>query len=693
MRKPLLVIVCGIAAWISCDAVIAQNRFATSDSMSDYVHWIDLYDESSRRIDPSAENPAPYSPKVTCGRCHEFETIAHGWHFNAIDPEANHGRPGQPWIWSDDRTGTHLPLSYRGWAGTFDPDELGFSRWQIAAKFGGFLPGGGPGSEEAMAGPAGEQPSGDEGGDEAGSDEEEDDSLVDRSSITGPLPVDCLLCHFRPGSGYSPFEWTSQIEKENFQYASTAASGIGTVNGSMKRLGDDFDPSAEDAASKLPKVQYESSRFRADGKVFFDLVRTPADSACYYCHTEQPIDVATGARWLHDEDVHLRAGIACADCHRNSLGHHTVRGYEGEIHPTGAPIASLSCRGCHLPDSESVDPVMQGRLGAPRPAHRGLPPLHLEIMTCTACHSGAAPRPTIEKQLNSIAHRLGEHARRTGDEFPGIVGPVPLHAPSRAGEEGEPASHPGPYMPHRMMWPSYWGIVTDGKVTPLNPEKVYELIRRPLRVRRDFTKELSEVRLSLSDRRELLGEDRARVDPDEWTDEEAAKIEQAEKAARDRQVAEHVSAALAEIENTHSGSQAVFVSGGVGFVRDGEEDITTLAEEELGDAAEPYAWPLAHKVRPARQSLGASGCAECHSEDSLYFNAIVRPVGLLPGREVETVRTATLQGIDTNRLSRWNQLFAGRPIFKVLGLIAMALTALVAFAAFLNNMKLAGARK
>ena len=149
----------GIARGLLCAAAIvlcarpqlmAQGRYATSDNHSGYVHWIELVDENNTKIDPTAEFPKPYSPEKTCGRCHEFDTIAHGWHFNAVDPQTDAGRPGQPWIWSDARTGTHLPLSYRGWDGTYDPDVLGLSRWEVAAKLGGYLPGGGPGAKSSL---------------------------------------------------------------------------------------------------------------------------------------------------------------------------------------------------------------------------------------------------------------------------------------------------------------------------------------------------------------------------------------------------------------------------------------------------------------------------------------------------------------------------------------------------------------
>ena len=95
-----------------------ESRFAVTYSRSQYVHWIDLYDATDAKIDPSDPNAPPYSPVFTCGRCHDYQAIEHGYHFNAMQKLANAGRPGEAWIWTDTRTGTQLPLSYRGWPGT-----------------------------------------------------------------------------------------------------------------------------------------------------------------------------------------------------------------------------------------------------------------------------------------------------------------------------------------------------------------------------------------------------------------------------------------------------------------------------------------------------------------------------------------------------------------------------------------------
>ncbi|MFO0942412.1 MAG: hypothetical protein U0930_16870 [Pirellulales bacterium] len=655
---PLLAL---LLALLAVDNLFAQNRYATSDSMAGYVHWIDLYDESNNKID-SNENSRPYSPEKTCGRCHDFKTIAHGFHFNAALPTANSdvGRPGLPLIWNDPRTGTNLPVSFRGWPGTHKPQDLGLSNWQMSAKFGGYMPG-----LTAPTGEAAQAPTG----------------SIDRTKITGNLPIDCMLCHNRPGSGYSPFVWTEQIQDQNFAYAPTAALGLGVVTGNMRRLKDDVDLNSDEVKEQLPKLKYELEKFRSDGKVFIDLVRKPANESCYYCHTSASSNSPQGTRWQHDDDIHLRAGLKCSDCHRNGLDHQTVRGFEGEKHVSGTFAASLSCQGCHIGDDNSKS---VGRLGAPKPAHKGLPPLHFEKLSCTACHSGPQLNDEIGRQILSSAHHLGDHIKRTGNELPAIYGNVMLPV----NETGSPVDgDSGKYTPHRMMWPSFWGVVRDGKLQPLNPEQAYELVRKPLKIRKDFVDELSEVKLTLSQRKQILGDDKAaRMKTEELDEKQRKLIEEAEAGERKKQIDDRMIAALKEIETAMPGSQAVYVSAGQGIVKTDDGKLSNLPEEKLGTLADPYAWPSAHMVRPAQQSLGATGCQECHGKDSQFFFAKLKPIGTLPGQETNEITVHELQKADIQRLAQWSQMFEGRSAFKIASLIAFALTCVITVSALAVNL-------
>ncbi|MCA9133665.1 MAG: hypothetical protein KDA45_10940, partial [Planctomycetales bacterium] len=242
------------------------------------------------------------------------------------------------------------------------------------------------------------------------------------------------------------------------------------------------------------------------------------------------------------------------------------------------------------------------------------------------------------------------------------------------------------YTPHRLMWPSYWGTLLDGQVEVLQPEEVYEMIRRPLKVRRDFTEELAKVSLSLSQRKELLGEDRARVKDEQRTPEERQKVEAAEDEARQQQVEERLAAALTAVEEKYPGRQAVYISGGVGFARDGENKTQILTARQLGGAADPYAWPQAHNVRPARQALGAQGCSECHRDGAPFFEADLSPVALVPTQRATPLKAYSLQKVDRDRLKRWNQVFRGRDAFKWASFTVLTVTCVVLLSALVWNI-------
>lgn len=634
------------------------SKYAHSDGNARFLHHIHLYDANNRRIEP--DSTTPYSSSKTCGRCHDYETISHGWHFNAFLADSVDGREGEPWIWTDSRTGTQLPLSYRKWAQTFDPRDISISQWDMVRQFGGRIPGGGPGHA-----PPNDQPSADETAEDKSTTES--NGTGSRWPLTGSLEIDCLACHGVSGS-YNFNARRDQIAKQNFAWAATAGMQIGIVDGDVSRIKDGASPEDDATKEKLPKVIYDATRFAADGTVFVDLLRQPQNNACYQCHSNRTVD-QTGieSRWTHDEDIHLRAGMQCIDCHRNGIDHHIVRAFPGEQHPSGQDMVTLSCAGCHL-GGDFVDELdlalgkepkarpasnsaLAGRLGSPRPEHAGLPPLHFEKLSCTACHGGPLPRDEAIGIMTSLAHSLGEKGHRVGNELPLIAGPV-----YAKGDDGR-------VYPHRVVWPAYWAGLADGKLTPLNPDQIYDATRKALRVRKDFTSELLEPKLGSAEMKAVLGDDRYRSKPEEWTDDEAAKVASATKEAGIKLFGEKVSAALLAIQEELAVEQAVYVANGFVYAVGEEAETVKKIDVKDGDATGMVRWPMAHNVRPAGWSLGITGCLECHSDSGKIFASTVSAVG--PGPEQgEPVAMYTLQGIDPDQRLAWNDLFTNRASFK-----------------------------
>lgn len=644
------------------------SKFAHSDGDARYLHHIHLYDANNRRITP--ESTLPYSSVKTCGRCHDYDTISHGWHFNAFQPDSEDGREGEPWIWTDPRTGTQLPLSYRDWSHTFDPRIIGIDQWDMLKQFGGRIPGGGLGHAPEKKGDT-----------EPESDAEStpaENATSSRWELSGALEIDCLACHGVSGS-YDFNARRDQIAEENFAWAATAGLMIGTVDGKVSRIKEGSDPEDESVQAKLPKVAYDATRFAKDDTVFIDLIRQPQDNACYQCHSNRTVgETGITKRWTHDEDIHLRAGMQCADCHRNGIDHHIVRAFPGEVHPSGQDMGTLSCAGCHMGksfvneiaganedlESESIyeTALMAGRLGSPQPEHAGLPPLHFEKLSCTACHGGPLPRDETLGIMTSLAHSLGEKGHRSGDELPAVSGPVYTNGPD------------GRVYPHRVVWPAYWATVNDRKLRPIDPTIVYDVTRKSLRVRKDFSAELLSPKLGSKEMKEILGDERYRAKPEDWSDEESAKVAAAQKEAGEKLFGEKVYAAIGAIEEELEAEQAVYVSAGFVYGRGDQEDTVKKLEWENTEAIDMIQWPMAHNVRPAGWSLGIKGCTECHEASGKMFASTVTANGPGPDRG-EPVSMATLQGVDPNQRLAWNQLFSGRASFKYV--IAASITTLV----------------
>ncbi|GMU37699.1 MAG: hypothetical protein KJ057_09960 [Phycisphaerae bacterium] len=584
-----------------------------SDSRAPFVHRIGLYDERGGAIDPADPDAAPYSPRATCGKCHEVGAIGRGWHFNAGHAEVPSGRPGEPWIYADPSTGTQIPLSYRGWRGTFSPDAVGLTPWDVMKIFGRHLPGGGALHPPETADPPG----------------------LSRWPLAGGLDIDCMLCHSK-GNHHDPAQRAAQIERENLRWIPTVAAGFAVVRGDVAKLPDDFDPdlgpNPDFPEQQLPRLTYDRTRFDADDRVLFDITRRPATDRCYFCHSTREVGDGAPRTWHTDDDVHLRAGMTCTDCHRNGIDHMIVRGYEGERDADGRLVAAgtLTCRGCHtddaaadeLPPGEYVPKA--GRLGAPIPRHAGLPAFHLEEMSCTACHSGPEPGSLARRFQTSLSHGLGLPTRdRRTDDDPVLTGPVFL-----PGADGRLA-------PHRLAWPQYWSLSREAGFPPLDAARVKKLLKNPL----------ADAQRSATTQGPLTRE------------QITAGLKALQTAAAESESPAYVA------------FQRVYTLGPDGSL------VST--SDEAGAA---YAWPIAHDVRPARQSLGAGGCTDCHADDAPMYAGRIVDASLAANPDAPRTTMQELRGADVGLARAWNRSMRLREAFKVAAFAAVALVAWFAVA-------------
>lgn len=630
MKRRLIVLLVVLSA-LSATALAAEKAAKLLGDESDGsralpIHRIPLYAESDKgekgaQIDPNDPLAMPFSTRFTCGECHSYETISRGWHFNAPDSNVPAGRPGEPWLYFNSKLGIQLPLSYRAWPGTHRPEQFGMTPAEFTKVFGRHMPGGGAGEVTPT----------------------ETEALGDQY-LTGKLEVNCLACHnAHPGQDQGGATgYATQVSRGNFRWAAAASCEFADVTGSVGDASPTYDPFMPDESEeKAPRMAYDKNVFDAKGNVLFDIVREARAERCYFCHS----DLACGEKgektekWCADEDIHMTAGLTCVDCHRNGLNHSIIRGYDGEASDCNDLVATTtSCRGCHLGD-ENGQRLTGGRLGAPVPVHKGIPAVHFDRLTCTACHSGPWPsdQPVLAK--TSRAHRLGTvNVNKEPRVLPHVYAPVFVKSPV------SDANSVAKIGPHKVIWPAFWGAMdaNDG-VKPVELATVDKIVGTVLK-------------------------NVAVVETGDWSELKEEQVGQVLKALADAGQA-----------------NPVYVTGGTLFQLKEDGTLTSVTDHP---AAAPYAWPLAHNVRPAAQSLGVGKCTVCHSTKSPFFFGKVAVDS--PIMSVSNLTKPQYQFQKASHARTWVFAFSFifRPWFKI---IAIGATAVIGVVVLLYGLKALGA--
>jgi len=600
------------------------------------THLIDLFDEKDVQIKATDRQPRPVSMRVTCGKCHDYDTIATGWHFHSGSTNVLSGRVGEPWVLTDNRIRTQIPISNRGWKGTYKPDDMDLTAWQLLKKFSSHYPGGDYGEIEP-------------------SDEEFDGEspVSERTKISGKYEINCLACHHADRK-QNQSDAALQAAKQNYRWAATVASGLATVKGTASEL-DDFYDSEFDGQKII--TSYDKSRFDSENKVFLDIVRKPPSNRCYFCHSTQDLQTPGTDEWVHNEDIHMTSGMSCSDCHRNGVDHMISR---GDIEPSKTPhgsadylkayepkkVTSYSCQGCHMGDPNADDPAarMGGHLGAPIPEHKGMPPVHFEKLSCTACHSGRLPTGNTARVRTARIHKLGLHGKLASmqPQLPHVV--TPVFARMANGKIG----------PHNMIWPSFWGTRTSGVVKPLAPRLVREIAPDELGMEIAEPERVNDW-IELTEKQ--IGNVLNLIDEYEWELEEDTSVLENWLGFR-----------YVEPE-----PEPVYVAGGRLYSLS-----NGLVESTEHDAAEPYKWPIAHDVRPAAQSLGSNGrCADCHDKNSPFIFGRIEVDTPIKSAENQTVAMTEFGGLDRGYYQMFAFTFLFRPWLKGVVILSCVLLGMV----------------
>jgi len=413
----------------------------------------------------------------------------------------------------------------------------------------------------------------------------------------GPLEINCLVCHSQDArvdlggaGGYG-----DRLRRGQLSWAVTASSGVVTVSGGW--------------GDTQPSAHYSAAIFDDHNDVFLDLTKQIEDQRCEYCHSTTWVNVQDSRDFRHDPDVHQIAGLRCVDCHQATLDHKMSSGALSELMDTNSMGKDLlTCRGCHLGNPYADQPTA-GRLGAPVPQHKGIPLLHFEKLACVTCHSGPWPEDTVGQVKTSRSHQLGTtFGRKACQALPHVYYPV----------YAKGADHR--IVPCKMIWPAYWGFLSDGQVTPVPVARVRMVARQVIKPR-------------------FISEE------GNWP------------ALTEEHVVDMLRG-LGTLEDT--AGEPVYVCGGLIHKRDDKAQLMSMKHS----AAEPCLWPAGHAVRPASQALGVRTCRDCHHEESAFFFGQVPVDSLLASDQGRVVSMIEFQQLDPVWAHRFGKSFKYRDSLK-----------------------------
>ncbi|MBN1852847.1 MAG: hypothetical protein JW829_08990, partial [Pirellulales bacterium] len=564
-----------------------------------------LRDESGNVINPvvGTNTDQPYSPKQTCGACHDYEKITKGFHFTqgmGEEPTAEQaarclwvsmpGNFGGNWC-SPAPLYSYLSPKHNDTAITMDMTPFTF----ITKGCGSCHPGGGPVEFDRDGKRYDHWMSDPQSGFSPGADNNLDgDYHQAHWSSTGVLEADCLLCHM---PNYDLTQRNKQLSAWNFRWAATVGSKFATVKGSIK-------------SEKPVEVIYHKKLFNPDGTIEPQIVREPRNEACLGCHA-QPGWKKRGANFSTRTDVHLRAGLKCVDCHPagSSATDPRIAGKEehqfGKGDDPGGLVRNdlddtvVNCTDCHN----------TGRMGAPVAKHLWLPPLHLDAIACQTCHIPERLVMPIEVQTSDVfntAPKIPSPGKRLWT-FYGPNGQFRNHYGylEMMGYDDKPTEsfrpklvrYKGKIYPANRIHSAWPGIQLDDETAFMQP-KMSTLYKMWTAHQTDATKysKLSKI-----------------------TDDNGDSVPEVNRPEEIDALIQSVAQVLADTDYPMAGKRVVWVMDDRVYISGTEFRTLDMHPWEASTYANVHKYN--HDVLPANAALGVNGCTDCHHPKSNFFFA------------------------------------------------------------------------
>ncbi|MBL7128795.1 MAG: hypothetical protein ISS16_07395 [Ignavibacteria bacterium] len=564
-----------------------------------------LLDESGEIINPLIELniDKPYSPRQTCGRCHDYNKITEGYHFTQGAGEnptelqteryqwvSTPGNYGGSWC-SPAPLYRYLSPKKNNSSRTIDMTSFSF----ITDGCGTCHPGGGS-AEYDRNGKRYDKLMKEKGYTSGGNNNFDGDYYQARWIETGVLEADCMICHF-PEYNFS--ERKKQLNDLNFRWAPTAAAGFGSITGSIRD-------------STLITINYNKSLFDADGKVSPHIVREPRDNACLNCHAK-PGWKKRGANFRNRTDVHIRAGLKCVDCHPAGSKAMDDRINKKEMHQIGKgddpggqvrndlDNTVLDCDYCHT----------NGHLGAPITKHVWLPPLHLDKIACQTCHIPERTVKSAQFQASDVFNP-GTKIPTKGKHLWTFYGPDMEYWNhygdlEMMGYDDKPTDpfkpvltlYKGKIYPVNRIHSTWPAIEIEGKSGLMQPKMgdIYKMWTTHFNNPNKYP-ELSKIK-----------------------DDNGDGVIEVNRAEEIDALILSVTSMLVETNYPMEGKRVVWVMNDKVYTSGTE--FYTIPKEEWETSPYANVHKYNHDVYPAKTALGSNGCDDCHSNNSDFFFAKV----------------------------------------------------------------------
>ena len=558
------------------------------------------------------ESKIPYSPKKTCGGCHNYDQITNGYHFQQGRTDGT-GKivisdtfdPKYPWNLSSGLYGKYMvasmDLSQLAKKLNQHSSEIDKSSFSFVQNCGGCHPGGGWGEYDRSG-----RLYYDEENRKFGYEDSEGSPLLDGDYTpcsngnayygapwdqSGVSEADCLICHLK---GYQWKERGATLKGKFFKYGPTVGAGWANIKISQDESGN----------SKVDEVtvDYPKKEMADFENLHLQIVRRPPDENCWSCHAMADGN-RRGRQWNPEKDVHKAKGLHCLSCHPSDKEHNFAKGET--LHQTIRNDLNHnmhSCEDCHYKGKDKE---------APRYKHP-FSPRHLKLIACQTCHIPflTTPADLVYEYASTGKPLVYDTSKFLSNDPLDPQRPVPGADPNI----WYPAitKWKGRIVPVKSLAVSYWGDL-DPKtnvVKPIPLWKIQELKKPPLKDDNGDgipeVNSLDEIKAFL---KVLKGDDKF-----------------------GNPVALH----------------PVLMKGGFLYQLDKKGKVEKIKHEQ----AEVIDFSLSHNVTSGPDVIGARGCKKCHSKNSSFFlrKVLIDPYDV-KGKPVYIESWERL-GIDQEKLSR-----------------------------------------